>query len=188
MYNTTLMKITIPSTTVKCRFLKTLPLGTIFKDPRNNHVYEVQEKKIGNCYSKIAVPHFGEDEPIELDVPAALMKVENPERANVMVRMKQKLAHLETVNGQLMNKLGLKSRFDQIQELMEGRKYHIEEEDGYLIDSGVIFHLRKKDCKDGECLKTSLDNFCDKAWNDTSSFMKVMDRQQRLQQKLLSCL
>jgi hypothetical protein len=182
------MKLTVPSTTVKCRFLKTLPIGTIYRDPRNNHVYEVQERKVGNCYSKIAVPHFGGDEPIELDVPDTLMKVENPERANIMSLMKQKLAHLEAINAQLMSKLDLKSRFDQIQELMDGRKYHVTPDDGYLVDSGLIFHLRKKDCKEGECLKSSLDSLYEMAWKDTSSLMKVMERQQRLQQKLLSCL
>ena len=36
----------IPSTTVKSRFLKTLPVGTIYKDPRNNHIYIIEEKKI----------------------------------------------------------------------------------------------------------------------------------------------
>ena len=94
------MKLTVPSTTVKCRFLKTLAIGTIYKDPRNNYVYEVQERKAGSCYSKIAVPHFGRDEPIELDVPDTLMKAENPERANVMSLMKQNIAHLEALNAQ----------------------------------------------------------------------------------------
>lgn len=181
------MKLTVPSTTVKCRFLKTLAIGTIYKDPRNNYVYEVQERKVGSCYSKIAVPHFGGDEPIELDVPDTLMKAENPECANIMSLMKQKIAHLEALNAQLMSKLDLKSRFDQIQELMDDRKYHVTP-DGYLVDSGLIFHLRKKVCKEGECLKSSLDGLYESAWKDTSSLMKVMERQQRLQQKLLSCL
>lgn len=181
------MKLTVPSTTVKCRFLKTLAIGTIYKDPRNNYVYEIQERKVGSRYSKTAVPHFG-DEPIELDVPDTLMKAENPERANIMSLMKQKIVHLEALNAQLMSKLDLKSRFDQIQELMDGRRYHVTPDDGYLVDSGLIFHLRKKDCKEGECLKSSLDGLYERAWKDTSSLMKVMERQQRLQQKLLSCL
>jgi hypothetical protein len=25
---------------------------------------------------------------------------------------------------------------------MDGRKYHVTEDDGYLVDSGLIFHLR----------------------------------------------
>ena len=41
----------IPSTTVKSRFLKTLPVGTIYKDPRNNHIYIIEEKKINECLS-----------------------------------------------------------------------------------------------------------------------------------------
>jgi hypothetical protein len=39
------MTLTVPSTTVKAHFLKTLPLSTVYKDPRNNHIYEVQEKQ-----------------------------------------------------------------------------------------------------------------------------------------------
>ncbi len=118
------MKLTVPSSTVKCKFLKTLSLGTVYKDPRNNKVYQVQERKIGNSYSRIAVPYFGSDEPLELSVPDKLMKAENPERANIMSVMKQKLCQLEKLNSQLMCKLDLKARFDQIQELLDGEKYH----------------------------------------------------------------
>ena len=51
----------IPSTTVKSRFLKTLPVGTIYKDPRNNHVYIIEEKKINECLSKIGTPYLGSE-------------------------------------------------------------------------------------------------------------------------------
>ena len=49
------MKLTIPLTTVKSRFLKTLPVGTIYKDPRNGHSYIIEEKKINECLSKTGV-------------------------------------------------------------------------------------------------------------------------------------
>jgi len=49
------MKLTIPSTTVKCRFLKTLPVGTIYKDPRNGHSYIIEEM---NAYQRQACHFF----------------------------------------------------------------------------------------------------------------------------------
>ena len=75
------MKLTIPSTTVKSRFLKTLPVGTIYKDPRNGHSYIIEEKKINECLSKTGVPYIGSDAPIEIQVPDKYMKLDNPKRA-----------------------------------------------------------------------------------------------------------
>ncbi len=57
------------STTVKSRFLQTLPVGTIYKDPRNGHSYIIEEKKINECLSKTGVPYIGSDAPIEIQVP-----------------------------------------------------------------------------------------------------------------------
>jgi hypothetical protein len=97
------MTLAVPSTTVKAHFLQTLPLQTVYKDPRNNHVYEVQEKQVDKAYSKIAVPYFRTSEPIELnDISDKHLKLENPNRANIMLKMKQKLNRLEALNAQLM--------------------------------------------------------------------------------------
>ncbi len=61
------MTLTAPSTTVKAHFLRPLPIGTVYRDPRNNHLYEVKEKRVGKAYSKIGVPYFGTTEPVELE-------------------------------------------------------------------------------------------------------------------------
>ena len=102
------MKLTIPSTTVKSRFLKTLPVGTIYKDPRNGHPYIIEEKKINECLSKTGVPYIGSDAPIEIQVPDKYMKLDNPKRANIMALMKDKLNQLESLNRELMCKLDVK--------------------------------------------------------------------------------
>jgi hypothetical protein len=60
------MKLTIPSTTIKSRFLKTLPVGTIYKDPRNGDSYIIEEKKINECLSKTGVPYIDSDAPIRM--------------------------------------------------------------------------------------------------------------------------
>ena len=118
------MKLTVPSTTIKSHFLKSLPLNTVFKDPCNSHIYEIQEKKFGTSFSKIAVPYFGTKEFIELQVPIKCMKMENPERANIMLKMKERMLQLETLNTQLMAKLNTKSCLEQINELLKGYKYY----------------------------------------------------------------
>ena len=78
--------ITIPSTTVRNRFLKTLPIGTIYKDPRNNHPYEVQERKINYTLSKVGVPYFGTIEPVAIDVPDKCNKMRKPFREHLVFR------------------------------------------------------------------------------------------------------
>ncbi len=102
------------STTVKSRFLQTLPVGTIYKDPRNGHSYIIEEKKINECLSKTGVPYIGSDAPIEIQVPDKYMKLDNPKRANIMALMKDKLNQLESLNRELMCKLDVKSRYQQI--------------------------------------------------------------------------
>ena len=44
------------------------------------------------------------------------MKLDNPKRANIMALMKDKLNQLESLNRELMCKLDVKSRYQQIKE------------------------------------------------------------------------
>jgi hypothetical protein len=47
---------------------------------------------VGKAYSKTGVPYFGAAIPIELqDVDEKHLKLENPNRGNIMVTMKKKL-------------------------------------------------------------------------------------------------
>jgi hypothetical protein len=183
------MKLTVPSTSVKSRFLKTLPIDEIFRDLRNNHLYQVKEKRNGTCYSRFAVPYFGsEEQQTELSVPEKHMKAENLVRTNIMSVMKQRLCFAESLNSQLMSKMGLKDGLEQIKETLGCEDYYETADDAYLIEHGVIFHMRKKDCKSGEESKPSLREFSSKAWADSSMLSKVIDKQQRIQSKLLSHL
>ena len=95
------MKLSIPSTSFKARFLKTLPIGTVYKDPRNGHSYSVEERKQGQSFSKIGVPYIGSVEPIIVEVADTLLKQLNPQRTNIMTSMKAKIAQLEAENEQL---------------------------------------------------------------------------------------
>ena len=181
------MTLTVPSTTVKAHYLRTLPLKTVYRDPRNKHVYEVQEKRVGKAYSKTGVPYFGPAEPVELeDVQDKHLKLENPNRANIMATMKKKLYKLEALNAQLMAKLDVKSRYDEILEFLGKEKYFESDSDLYFVENGIIFHLRKKDI-DGDG-KSSMDKFCSEVWSSSSSLVKQMEKQSKLQNKLLGLL
>ncbi|KAI8616114.1 hypothetical protein BC830DRAFT_1119317 [Chytriomyces sp. MP71] len=52
-------------------------MGTVYKDPRNNHIYNVDEKKINSTLSKVGVPYFGSEDAVEIDVPEKHLKLEN---------------------------------------------------------------------------------------------------------------
>ena len=54
------MKLTIPSTTIKAKFLKTLPINTIYQDSRNEYAYQVVGKECGGSLTKMAVPYIGQ--------------------------------------------------------------------------------------------------------------------------------
>lgn len=99
------MSLHIPSTNVKSKFLKSLPIGTVYRDPRNNYAYEIIEKKVNSTLTKTAVPYnHGNVQPIEIQVPDIHLKLENPPRANILFFMKQRLAELEDINGKLIEK------------------------------------------------------------------------------------
>jgi maltooligosyltrehalose synthase len=180
------MKLTVPSTAIKSHFLKSLPLNTVYKDPRNEHIYEIQEKKFGSSFSKIAVPYFGQKEFIEIQVPDKYMKMENPERANIMLKMKERMLQLEDLNTQLMSKLNTKSCLEQITEVLAGSKYYETDSEIFKIENGIVFYLRRKDVEGN--LKQCLDEFVVKVLNNPSKLSKIMDRQQMFQQKLFNLL
>ncbi|KAJ3124935.1 hypothetical protein HK100_011059 [Physocladia obscura] len=71
------------ATTVRTRFLKPLPIGIVYKDPRNQHTYKVIEKRINTTFSKYGAPYLGPTEPALIDVPDKWMKMTNPQQANI---------------------------------------------------------------------------------------------------------
>lgn len=181
------MKLTIPSTTVKSRFLKTLPVGTIYKDPRNGHSYIIEEKKINECLSKTGVPYIGSDAPIEIQVPDKYMKLDNPKRANIMALMKDKLNQLESLNRELMCKLDVKSRYQQIKELMGDRKYFETERDIFCVgDECVVYQMRITDSK--EEAHQLLEKYMRCVWKDPQLIARLMEKQEKIQNKLLQML
>ena len=180
------MKLTIPSTTVKAHFLRTMAINTIYKDPRNSQLYQIQEKKFGNSYVKSSIPYFGsaDVEYLQLeDIPQKCLKQENPVRGNIMTTMKQRISQLELLNGQLFTK-DIRVGYDKIKQLLNGDKYFENDTDLFALDSGVIFHLRRKDTADDY----GIQDYVKQVWNDSSMLGKVLERQHRFQTKLLNAL
>ena len=113
------------------------------------------------------------------------MKLDNPKRANIMSVMKNKLIILEQLNADLMTKLNIKSKYSQIKELMCDRKYF--ENDIFCVQDGIVFQMRihGQNSDDGY---NRLKQLKESAWKDTDILNKIMERQTRIQDKLLKLL
>ncbi|KAJ3129517.1 hypothetical protein HK100_008543 [Physocladia obscura] len=147
------MTVTIPCTTVQNRFLKTLFIGKIYKDARNEHTYEVQERKINTTLSKVGVPYFGSNQPLVIDVPDKWMKMVNPMRANINQSMKERIFELEETVKRLQSELNhtnnpdfekmsvieiKNSLLDKIKQLMNGNEYFETDSELFLVDGNLI--------------------------------------------------
>ena len=195
------MTLTIPSTIVRNRFLKTLPVGTIYRDPRNNHSYEIQERKINTTLSKVGVPYFGTIEAVAIDVPVKWMKLVNPTRANINQTMKERIIVLEGMVTRLQSELNESnnpdfeklsvieikhSLLDKIKQLMNGNEYYETDSEIYFIDNILVYYSRKKDTGDNrervQRIKTKLMN------GDTNLCKELHDNQPAIQRKLYQYL
>ena len=95
------------------------------------------------------MPYVGSDAPIEIQVPDKYMNLDYPKRANIMALMKDKLNQLESLNRELMCKLDVKSRYQQIKELMGEHKYFETERDIFCVgDECVVYQMRIADSKE----------------------------------------
>jgi hypothetical protein len=137
------MTFNIPSTTVKSKYLKSLPISTVFRDPRNDYSYQVVERDNNSTLSKSAVPYLGKNEPITIDVPDTYLKLENPKRANIMAVMKQRITELEQMNKQLA-KAKHKSTYHKIKKALGDNRYFETDTKIFIIAHGVVYPLKKK--------------------------------------------
>ncbi len=130
------------------------------------------------------MPYIGSDAPIEIQVPDKYMKLDNPKRANIMALMKDKLNQLESLNRELMCKLDVKSRYQQIKELMGDRKYFETERDIFCVgDECVVYQMRITDSK--EEAHQLLEKYM---WKDPQLIARLMEKQDKIQTKLLQLL
>ena len=149
------MKINIASTSVRAKYLRSLPINTVYKDPRNGQCYEVVEKCSGSTLSKIAIPYFGQtDDAIEINVPDELLKVEHPLRKNIVAIMKEKVAKIEYEKDQLLVCLGPKADSDDFKTMFVNKLFETNKELFYLSYSGIVFSISKDANVDQESMRT----------------------------------
>ena len=106
------MQLVIPSSTLRSKYITTIPIGSVIKDPLNGHSHIVEEKKLNNALSKVASPYFGDTEPTEITVEEKHLKLVNPKRANVNAIMKNRIKELEAKVQELNSQLGSRSKYD----------------------------------------------------------------------------
>jgi hypothetical protein len=87
--------LNLPSTTVKSKYLKCLPIQTTYQDPLNGYFYKVIEKECNSSLIKAAVPSFDGTKAITIDVPEKFLKLQNTTRPNINALMKQRVNELE---------------------------------------------------------------------------------------------
>ncbi|KAJ3111277.1 hypothetical protein HK100_002743 [Physocladia obscura] len=192
------------STDVRSKYLKSLPMGTVYKDPRNNHIYKVDEKKINSTLSKVGVPYFGSEEAITIDVPEKHLKLENPVRFNVNQSLKERINELEQTIIQLRSEsfsdesqqpLPSKedeikktpTKYDDIIKLMEGREYFDTDREAFEIEPKARLVLYSKKAE-GQDHNKILSRLREQLWTDTNVIDELTRNQPAIQKKLLKHL
>ena len=103
------------------------------------------------------------------------MKLDNPKRANVLSLMKEKLNQLESLNKELLTKLDVKSRYQQIKQLMGERKYYETERDIYCVgDECIVYQMRITESK--EEAYQLLERYIQCVWKDPSMLARLMGK------------
>ncbi|KAI8830644.1 hypothetical protein BJ741DRAFT_537486 [Chytriomyces cf. hyalinus JEL632] len=170
---------------------------TIYKDPRNEHHYEVQECKINTTLSKVGVPYFGSNQAIDIDVPDKWMKMVNPVRANINQSMKERINELEETVKQLQLELNESkdpdfkklsvieikhSLLDKIKQLMNGKEYFETDSELFYVDNTLVYYLRRKSSGDNKKRIQRIKH--DLMKGDTNLCKELHDNQPTIQKRL----
>ena len=95
-----------------------------------------------------------------------------------MALMKDKLNQLESLNRELMCKLDVKSRYQQIKELMGERKYFETERDIFCVgDECVVYQMRITDSK--EEAHQLLEKYTRCVWKDPKLIARLWRNRKR---------
>jgi len=175
------MKVVIPSTTVRAKFLRRLPIGTVYSDPNNDYKYKVIEKQVGAGWSKVGVPCLEPVEPIDIQVPDNLIKVANPKRANIMTQMKQRILQLEDELAQLRTRSN--DCLDKIRSGLDEDNYYCGKTDLYHLQSCFLFNVKHQG--DIQAAKQKMLKLEESCWKDSELIQKLVAKQERIRSKLL---
>ena len=178
----------LPSSCLRAKYIKTLPLNFIFEDPKSGLKYQVVEKKVNNNYVKVACHYFGNLEASPLgDISGSMMKIENPIRANITKNMKSKINQLETTVRDLIKQLNVPS-YQRIKNLLDGDRHFETDDNIYCLHSGIIIPLRRKHYKTLEYALESIDDVASRLFKEPKALTKLMEKQVDIQSELFQLL
>jgi hypothetical protein len=175
--------LNLPSSSLRSKHIKNIPTGTIYLDPRNNHIYQVVEKRLNNSLLKVASNYVGNEEPIVLeDVPDSMFKLENPLKANPSKLLKGKILSLEEKCQSLMRHQH-KSLYRMIKEIIGDSCYETNDTI-YLLHSGLVLSFKRKHYPTCDNAKANLEVMVHRIFTNIKMLPKVMEKQQSLQETL----
>ena len=173
----------IPASSVKSRFLRTLPIGTVYSDSTTNYSYQVVEKKLNNTLVKAAIPYLGKEEPIELEVPPEMRKLKNPAKANIPKIMKSKIQNLEDKCRELM-KNQHRSLYHRLKDILDN-DYYEDDEYFYILNSGLVLPFKKTRYATLDDAKEDIDKLINHLFSDKKLLKKMMEKQMSIQSDLM---
>jgi hypothetical protein len=185
------MTLSIPATSLRSKYIKTLPVGCCYKDPKSGYNYQVIEKKLNNTLVKVAVACIGSDKQVITldDVPDEFFKLEHPQKANIMKVMKNRLMILQQQNQRLLEERN-KPLYQRIKEISKEKNFFETDDMYYCLQSGMVLPMKKKQYPSVESALSKLDDSIDKIFKDSKLLCKAMAKQHSIQSnlfKLLSC-
>jgi len=182
----TTMPLNIPSTSVRSKYLRRLPVGCTFVDPKSGYKYKVVEKKIKNTLVKVAVPYLASDrEPILLeDIPKEFLKLDAPPKANIMKLMKARVMALEEENKRLLEQQH-KPLYERIKENLNGNTHYETDDVFYCLHSGLVLPFKKKHYPTLEDVLAVLEENVTMIFKDSKLLCRTMSKQHSLQSTLL---
>lgn len=178
------MTLSIPSTTLRAKYIRTLPINLVYKDPKNDQKYIIVEWKLNNSFIKTAEPYFEDKiEPMVLEnIPEDMMKIENPIKANPNKLLKSKIQSLEDKCHVLLQNQ-YKSLYHCIKELLDDN-YHETSDCFYLFHSGLVLPFKRVHYPTIADAQRAVDKKVHDIFSDIEILPKVMEKQHKLQQKL----
>ena len=179
--------ITLPSCSLRSKYLKTLPVHQIFNDPKTGHKYQVQEKRVGNSLVKVAVNYLGNEDGIILeDIPESMFKLQNPTRANITQLMKSKINSLEDTCRKLIQNQH-RPLYHRIKEILN-ENFHETDETYYLLHSGLVLPFKKKHYSSIDVARANVDHVVHKIFKEPKVLAKMMEKQHNIQTDLMRML
>jgi hypothetical protein len=180
------MTLNIPSTSVRSKYLKRLPVGCIFVDPKSGYNYEVVEKQLNETLVKVAMPYLSSDkQPIELNgIPKEYLKLDSVPKANILKSMKSRLTELQLENKRLLEDQH-KSLYQRIKDLLNEKNYYESDDVYYCLHSGLVLPLKKKHYPSIDDALYAVDDSIDKIFK---ILCKTMSKQHAIQSSLYQLL